>query len=89
MPPWSVAAPLAGLFPGTSSVPATFLESVPSLKLTLVFPTNEQSKLQFLSGGQASQSDPNAHWDRADQLGANLRAAPSGDLLHSAECSSP
>jgi hypothetical protein len=36
MPPWSVAAPLAGLFPGTSSVPATFLESVPSLKLTLV-----------------------------------------------------
>jgi hypothetical protein len=60
MPPWSVAAPLAGLFPGTSLVPATFLESVPSLKLTLVFPINEQSKPQFLSGGQASQADPNA-----------------------------
>jgi hypothetical protein len=43
VPPWSVAALLAGLFPGTSFVPATFLEWVPSLKLIWFFPTNEQS----------------------------------------------
>jgi hypothetical protein len=58
VPPWSVAALLAGLFPGTSFVPATFLEWVPSLKLILVFPTNEHETLQFLCG-QTSQSDPN------------------------------
>jgi hypothetical protein len=40
MPPQSAAA-LAGVLLSKSLVPAPFLECVPSLKLILVFPTNE------------------------------------------------
>jgi len=57
MPPRSAAA-LAEPLPSTSFVPATFLAWVPSLKLILVFPTNEQGKLPFLLSSDFSVRSP-------------------------------